>query len=142
MKSFFSSWQIFAFGSAFFASLTAIFGKIGVAKINSDLATFIRTVVIIFVIALLVTLRGEWKFEHLPRTSLIFLALSAIATGFSWVCYYHALQLGPANRVAPIDKLSVVLVIFFATIFLREALTWKVVLGGICITAGAILLAF
>ncbi|NLG05372.1 MAG: EamA family transporter [Clostridia bacterium] len=141
MKTFFSSWQFFALGSAFFAALTAIFGKIGVTRINSDLATFIRTVVVIVVLALLVTIRGEWKFEHIPRTSLIFLILSAIATGFSWVCYYHALQIGPANRVAPIDKLSVVLVIIFATVFLHEALTWKVALGGLLITAGAIVLA-
>ena len=142
MKNFFSSWQFYAFGSAFFAALTAIFGKIGVAKINSDLATFIRTIVILFVIALLVTIRSEWKFTNLPRSARLFLILSAIATGFSWVCYYHALQLGPANRVAPIDKLSVVLVIVFASVFLREAVTWKVIAGGVSIAIGAVLLAF
>jgi transporter family protein len=142
MKNMLSSWQAFAFGSAFFAALTAIFGKIGVSRINSDLATFIRTVVILFVIALIVSVRGEWKSAGISRQTLVFLTLSAIATGFSWICYYHALKLGPANRVAPIDKLSVVMVIIFAALFLKEALSWKVVIGGVLIAGGAILLAF
>ena len=101
MKNIFSSWQAYALGSAFFAALTAIFGKLGVAKINSDLATFIRTIVIIFIIAILVTIRGEWKTGEISKSTILFLVLSAIATGFSWVFYYHALQLGPANRVRP-----------------------------------------
>jgi len=142
MNKFLSSWQAFALGSAFFAGLTAIFGKIGVSKMNSDFATFIRTVVILFVIALIVTIRNEWKFTGIPKVSLLFLVLSAVATGFSWLCYYHALKLGPASRVAPIDKLSVVFVMIFATIFLKEAFTWKVALGGLLVTAGAICLAF
>ena len=111
------------------------------SKINSDLATFIRTIVVVFVIGLLVTIRGEWKVTNLPKSAIIFLVLSAIATGFSWVFYYHALQLGPANRVAPIDKLSVVLVIIFATVFLGEAFTWKIALGGLLVAAGAVVLA-
>jgi bacterial/archaeal transporter family protein len=133
---------LFAFASAFFAALTAIFGKIGVSNINSNLATFIRTVIIIFVIAGIVSLRGEWQNPFtLSRKSLFFLFLSALATGASWLCYYRALQLGPANRVAPIDKLSVALVIFFSLIFLNEVLTWKIVLAGILIVSGAILAA-
>jgi transporter family protein len=142
MKSFLSSWQAYAFASAFFAALTAIFGKIGVRDINSDLATFLRTVVIICILALLVTVRGEWKTNGIPTVSIVFLILSAIATGFSWVCYYHALQIGPANRVAPIDKLSVVMVIIFASLFLKEAISWKVALGGTLVATGAVLLAF
>src|SRR4051812_22994739 len=98
------SWQIFALGSAFFAALTAIFGKVGVAGVPSDLATFIRTVIIVFVTAAVVTLRGEWmRPAEIGGRTYIFLALSAVATGLSWLCYYRALQLGPASRVAPID---------------------------------------
>ena len=142
MNKLFSSWQLFALGSAFFASLTAIFGKIGVSKMNSDFATFIRTVVVLFIIALIVTIRNEWSFTDIPKVSLLFLVLSAVTTGFSWLCYYHALKIGPANRVAPIDKLSVILVIIFAAMFLKERVTWKVGLGGLLVTAGAVFLAF
>ena len=136
-------WLLFSLGSAFFAALTAIFGKVGVARINSDLATFIRTVVILGVTALLVTAHGAWKVEQggMPARSVVFLILSGIATGLSWVCYYRALQLGPASRVAPVDKLSVVLVIFLSVLFLHETLTWKVAAGGLLVAAGAVLLA-
>ncbi len=134
-------WQLFALSAAFFASLTAIFGKIGVSNLNSNLATFIRTIVILMVTAVIISLRQEWQRpESLPLKSLIFLVLSGLATGLSWLCYYRALQLGPAAKVAPIDKLSVVFVIIFATIFLGEKLTWKVATGGIFITVGAILM--
>ena len=136
-------WRIFALGSALFAALTAIFGKIGVSQLNSDLATLIRTVVILIVTALIIWAKQEWQRpENLPATSIIFLALSGIATGLSWLCYYRALQLGPASRVAPIDKLSVVLVVFFSVVFLGESLTWKLGLGALLITAGAALMAF
>ena len=136
------SWQVFALGSAFFAGLTAIFGKIGVSEMNSNLATFIRTIVILIVCALLVSFRHEWqKPENLSTKSLVFLILSGVATGLSWICYYRALQMAPASRVAPIDKLSVIFVIVFALIFLKEAITWKVALGAICILAGGILMA-
>jgi transporter family protein len=135
-------WRIFALGSALFAALTAIFGKIGVSQLNSDLATLIRTVIILIMTALIIWAKQEWQRpEDLPAKSLIFLALSAIATGLSWLCYYRALQLGPASRVAPIDKLSVVLVVFFSVMFLGESLTWKVGLGALLITAGAVLMA-
>lgn len=135
-------WRVFALGSALFAALTAIFGKIGVSQLNSDVATLIRTAIILIVTALIIWAKNEWQPpENLPATSVIFLALSGIATGLSWLCYYRALQLGPASRVAPIDKLSVVLVVFFSVMFLGESLTWKVGLGALLITAGAALMA-
>ncbi len=137
-----SPWILFALGSAFFAALTAIFSKIGVADINSNLATFIRTVVILVLIAGIVTLRGEWESPaKMPRLSIAMLVASGIATGLSWLCYYRALQLGAASRVAPIDKLSIVLVIILSVLFLGESLSWKVAVGGILMTAGAILIA-
>ncbi len=137
------NWQTFAFGSAFFAALTAIFAKIGVSEINSNLATFIRTIVILIVTALLISLRGEWqKPELVSSRSVVFLIFSGIATGLSWLCYYRALQLAPSSKVAPVDKLSIVLVIAMSLIFLGEELTWKVGVGGALVTAGALLLAF
>jgi transporter family protein len=136
------SWQLFALGSALFAALTAIFGKLGVAEINSNLATLIRTVVIVGICALLVGFRGEWEpFHKLSVRGLSFLVLSAVATGLSWLCYYRALQLGPASRVAPIDKLSVALVIVMAWLFLGEPMTWRLFIGGSLVIAGAITLA-
>ena len=135
-------WRIFALGSAFFAALTAIFGKVGVSEINSDLATFLRTIVILMVAALLISARHEWQRpDSLSTKGVVFLVLSGVATGLSWLCYYRALQTGPASRVAPIDKLSVILVVLFAVCFLGERLTWKVGLGGILLTAGAVLMA-
>jgi bacterial/archaeal transporter family protein len=137
-----ADWRLFAIGSAFFAALTAIFGKVGVAEINSDLATFLRTLVILLVAALLICVRHEWQRpDSLSTKSVLFLVLSGVATGLSWLCYYRALQTGPASRVAPIDKLSVILVVLFAVCFLGERLTWKVGLGGALITAGAVLMA-
>jgi len=135
-------WRVFALGSAFFAALTAIFGKVGVAKIDSDLATFVRTLVILVVAALIVSARHQWQRpDTLSAKGVIFLGLSGAATGLSWLCYYRALQLGPASRVAPIDKLSVIFVVLFAVSFLGERLTWKVGLGSALITLGAILMA-
>jgi transporter family protein len=137
-----ADWRVFAIASAFFAALTAIFGKVGVSEMNSDLATFVRTLVILAVTALLIWARHEWQRpESLSPRAIVFLVLSGIATGLSWLCYYRALQTGPASRVAPIDKLSVVFVVLFALSFLGERLTWKVGLGSILITVGAILMA-
>jgi transporter family protein len=137
-----SSWQVFALGSAFFAGLTAILGKVGVAQINSNLATLIRTVVILAVTAAIVTWRSEWEPWHkLSPRSVVFLCLSGLATGLSWLCYYRALQLGPASRVAPLDKLSLAFVIVLAWLFLGEPLTWKVLVGGTLVVAGALTLA-
>lgn len=135
-------WRIFALGSAFFAALTAIFGKVGVSEINSDLATFLRTLVILVVAALIIFARHEWQRpDTLSAKGVIFLVLSGVATGLSWLCYYRALQTGPASRVAPIDKLSVIFVVLFAVSFLGERLTWKVGLGSALITLGAVLMA-
>jgi transporter family protein len=136
-----SSWILFALGSAFFAGLTALFGKIGVAGINSNLATFIRTVVILAVTAVILSLRDEWQpaAPIQPKTWL-FLVLSGIATGLSWLCYYRALQLGPVNKVAPIDKLSVVFAILLGVLFVGESLTLPIAIGGGLIVAGSIVM--
>jgi transporter family protein len=136
-----SSWVQFALGSAFFAGLTAVFGKIGVAGINSNLATFIRTLVILAVTAAILSLRQEWQPDApiQPRTWL-FLVLSGIATGLSWLCYYRALQLGPVSKVAPIDKLSVVFAILLGLLFIGESLSWPIAIGGGLIVAGSIVM--
>jgi bacterial/archaeal transporter family protein len=140
---FFQSWQVFALGSAFFAALTAIFGKLGVAEINSNLATFIRTIVILAITALIVSVRSEWQSpKAISLYGATFLVLSAIATGLSWLCYYRALQLGPVSLVAPVDKLSVALAIIIGVLFLGEQLTWQVALGGLLIVAGSLTIAF
>ncbi len=136
------SWQFFALASAFFAGLTAILAKAGVAEINSNLATLIRTVVILVVSALIVTGRGEWEpLDRLSLRGMEFLCLSGLATGLSWLCYFRALQTAPASRVAPIDKLSVAFVILLAFAFLDEPISWKVLLGGGLVVAGAVTLA-
>jgi transporter family protein len=142
MASWRDSWLIFALGSAFFAALTAIFGKLGVTGINSNLATFIRTIVILFVTAGILSLRQEWaKPSGLPFSSWLFLILSGIATGLSWLCYYRALQLGPVSKVAPVDKLSVAMAIVFALIFLGEKPSLPLLVGGGLIVAGAVVIA-
>ena len=138
-----SSWLVWALGSAGFAALTAIFAKIGVEGINSDLATLFRTLVIVVVLTALLALTG--KFQPLgtiaPRTWL-FLGLSGLATGASWLCYFRALKLGDAARVAPIDKLSVVLVAVFGVLFLGERLSGVNWLGVALIAAGALFVAW
>jgi bacterial/archaeal transporter family protein len=132
------SWKVFALGSALFAALTAIFGRIGVAEMNSDLATCIRTIIILLMSAAVITARGEWvRPQGLSSTAFGAILLSGAATGLSWLCYYRALQLAPASRVAPVDKLSVVLVVVFATLFLHEELTWKVGIGAAFVSLGA-----
>ncbi len=136
-------WLAFALGSAFFAALTAIFGKLGVSEINSNMATLIRVFIILVMTASIITIRNEWQpISQMSRYGMLMLLFSAIATGLSWLCYYRALQLGLVSKVAPIDKLSVVFVIIFSIIFLGESLTWKTLTGGLLITAGAILLTF
>lgn len=135
-------WLLFALGSAFFAALTALFGKMGVAGINANLATFIRTLVILVVIAAILTLRQEWaRPAGLPASSWVFLVLSGIATGLSWLCYYRALQLGPVSKVAPIDKLSVAMAIVLGIVLLGEKLSWSLAIGGGLIVLGAIVIA-
>jgi transporter family protein len=134
-----ANWVVFAFGAAFFAGLTSIFGKLGVADINSNLATFIRTVVILVMIAVIVSWRQEWQEPGtIPRHSWLFLVLSGVATGLSWLCFYRALQLGPVSKVAPIDKLSVAFAILLGALFLRETLSWPTIIGGGLIVLGSI----
>ena len=134
-------WFHWALLSAVFASLTAIFAKIGLEGVDSDFATLIRTVIILFAITWFVLYTGKWSdpFALRPKT-LTFLTLSGLATGASWVCYFRALQIGDAAKVAPVDKLSVVLVAIFAVIFLGERPATKDWLGIILVAAGVILL--
>jgi transporter family protein len=138
----FSTWQLWAVLSAIFAALTAIFAKVGVANINSDLATFIRTCVILLTLALIVYATGQFEnpTSISPRTYL-FLVLSGLATGASWLCYFRALKLGNASQVAPVDKLSVVLVAIFGALLLGEKLTMLNWLGVALIALGAVLVA-
>ena len=138
-----SSWLFWALLSAAFAALTAIFAKVGVEGINSDLATFLRTIVVLVSLGLILLATGQ--FSHpgpIPTRSWIFLVLSGLGTGASWVCYFRALKLGPATLVAPIDKLSVVLVALFGVVFLGERPSLNGWLGIALITAGAVLIAF
>ena len=139
--SSFQVWFYWALLSAVFASLTAIFAKIGLEGVDSDFATLIRTVIILIAIAWFVYVSGKWTnpSELRPRTWW-FLTLSGLATGASWVCYFRALQAGEASKVAPVDKLSVVLVAIFAVIFLQERPAIKDWLGIILVAAGVVLL--
>jgi transporter family protein len=136
------NWLTWALLSALFAGLTAILAKIGVTGVNSNLATAVRTtVVLVFAWGVALATTPLAAVAELPRRTWMFLALSGVATGLSWLCYFHALQLGPASRVAPIDKLSVVFVLIFAATFLGEPLTWKMLAGGALIAGGAVLLS-
>jgi len=138
----FSSWQVWALLSAVFAALTAIFAKLGVEDINSDLATLIRTVVVLFSLALILFATGQFNQSGpISTKSWIFLVLSGLGTGASWICYFRALKLGPATLVAPIDKLSVVLVALFGVVFLGERPSLNGWLGIVLIAAGAVLIA-
>ena len=135
-------WWVYALLSAFFAALTAIFAKVGVEDVNSNLATAIRTVVILLVAWGIVFATGANEgLMQLPRRSLLFLILSGFATGLSWIFYFRALSLGNASQVAPVDKTSIVLVLIFAALFLGEPMTLKVVIGVLLILAGTLLLA-
>ncbi len=135
-------WLFWAFLSAGFAALTAIFAKVGVETINSNFATFLRTLVILVMVAGIVAATGQAQpLGSISPRSYIFLTLSGLATGASWLCYFRALQLGDAARVAPIDKLSTVLVAIFGAAFLGERLTTPNWLGIILIAAGAMLVA-
>lgn len=142
MKTITLSWPLWAALSAVFAALTAIFGKLGVEKINSDFATLIRTVIILVVLSAIVAGTGAWQpLGSVSRRTWLFLGLSALATGASWLCYYRALQLGPAAGVAPIDKASVLLVALFAAAFLGERLSPTGWLGVAMVGAGGVLVA-
>lgn len=141
MKSFLISWQFWAFLSASFAALTAIFAKIGIAHINADFATFIRTLVILAILALIVMTTGQWQsLAEISSRTYLFLILSGLATGASWLCYFRALKLGQAAQVASIDKLSVVLVALLSVTFLGEKLSSINWLGIFLMVSGMILL--
>jgi transporter family protein len=138
-----SSWQMWALLSAVFAALTAIFAKIGVENVNSDLATLIRTVIVVCVLALIVYGTGQFQNPaDIPGRTYLFLLLSGLGTGASWLCYFRALKLGNAAQVAPIDKLSVVLVAVFGVVFLGEKLSLVNWLGIVLVASGALLVAF
>ncbi len=142
MKAFLSEWQFWAVLSAGFAALTAIFGKIGVENIDSNFATLIRTGVILLVAGLIVAATGSYQpLTTMSRKTYLFLGLSGLATGASWLCYYRALKIGPASGVAPIDKLSVLLVAIFGVTFLGERLLARNWLGVVLIAVGTILVA-
>jgi transporter family protein len=141
--SLISSWQTWALLSAVFAALTAIFAKVGVENINSDLATFIRTIVVIVALGCLLAATGQFQAPGtISSRSYLFLVLSGLGTGASWLCYFRALKLGDAAKVAPIDKLSVVLVAVFGVMFLGERLSMPNWLGVALIAVGAILVAY
>jgi len=134
-------WWIYALLSAAFAALTAIFAKIGIKGVNSDLATAIRTVVILFIAWAIVLFRGSGKdIATLSKENIIFLILSGIATGLSWIFYFKALSIGEVSKVAPVDKLSVAFAIILAAIFLREAITIKTAIGAALIIGGSLVL--
>jgi len=137
-----SNWFVWALLSAVFAALTAIFAKLGLAGIDSDMATLVRVVVIFFVLGAFVYATGKWTdpFALAPRTWL-FLVLSGLATGASWVCYFRALKVGEASKVAPVDKLSLLLVVLFAVIFLGERPSLREWLGIALVGAGVMVLA-
>jgi transporter family protein len=136
------SWVFWALFSAVFAALTAIFAKVGLEGVDSDYATLLRTAVILAVLAVLVYATGKWQSPAaLPARSLTFLVLSALATGASWVCYFRALKLGDAARVAPLDKLSVLLVALFAVVFLGERPSPRDWMGFGCVGLGVLLLS-
>jgi len=137
------SWKIFAILSALFAGMTAVLAKVGVKNISSNLATFIRTIVIIVFLGVIVFIRREWKNPLLiDKHGLIFLIASGITTGLSWLCYFRALQAGPASLVAPIDKLSLVFAVVLSMLFLGERLGVYQWLGICLITSGALIIIF
>ena len=137
-----SGWLLWALLSACFAALTAIFAKVGIRGVDSDFATLLRTVFILGVLAPFVWLTGKWTNPlSLSAKTVLFLALSALATGASWVCYFRALQLGEASKVAPVDKFSLVLVAVFAFVFLGERPSGSDWLGIALVAAGVLVLA-
>jgi transporter family protein len=143
MTNWTGSWIGWALLSAAFAAATALLAKVGVAHVDSNLATALRTsVVLVFAWGLVLALGKHGEIRALDRRTVLFLALSGLATGLSWLCYFRALQLGPASRVAPLDKLSVPLVMIFAWLLLGEKLNVAAVVGGVLITAGAMVMVF
>ena len=135
------NWVIFAIGSAVFAALTSILAKIGIENVDSNLATAVRTAVVLVMAWGIVFLTGAQSgLSSITRKGILFLVLSGIATGLSWLCYYHAIQIGPVAKVAPVDKFSVVITILLAFLCLREKVDLKTVAGGVLITAGTLVM--
>jgi transporter family protein len=138
-----NTWWFFALLSASFAALTAILAKVGIRGISSDLATAIRTVFILLIAWGIVFARNESEgITSLSRTNWIFLGLSGVATGLSWIFYFKALQIGKVSQVAPVDKMSVAIAIVLSAIFLKEVITWKIALGALLIISGTLVLIF
>ncbi|WP_160139586.1 EamA family transporter [Chryseobacterium sp. c4a] len=136
-------WWVYAILSAFFASLTAIFAKVGITGVNSNLATAIRSVIILLVAWGIVLARSEYKgIPALSRHNLIYLVVSGLATGLSWIFYFKALQVGKVTQVAPVDKLSIALTIVLSVLFLGESLTLKTAIGALLIITGTLILIF
>jgi transporter family protein len=136
-------WWIFALLSALFAALTAIFAKVGIRGVDTDLATAIRTVVILVLAWGIAFFRGGTAtMNSLTKQNIIFLCLSGVATGLSWIFYFKALQLGKVSQVAPVDKMSVAFAIIFAVIFLGEPLSWRTAIGALLIISGSVVLIF
>ena len=136
-------WIVFALLSAFFAALTSILAKIGIQDINSNLATAIRTIVVLVMAWIIVFVTGKQNdIANIGQKNLIFLILSGIATGLSWLCYYRALQIGEVSKVMPVDKFSLVIGMVMAFIILKETITLKTIIGGVFITIGTFVLIF
>ena len=134
-------WFVLALGSAVFAALTSILAKVGIDGVNSNLATAIRTgVVLIMAWGMVFLTDAQGGIGSISRRSWLFLILSGLATGASWLCYYRALQIGQASKVVPVDKLSVVITLVLAFVFLHEKFTWKSIAGAVLITAGTLLM--
>ncbi len=132
-------WLLFSIGSAVFAALTSILAKIGIEGVNSNLATAVRTCVVVLMSWVMVFItHAQSGLPEISRRSWLFLILSGLATGASWLCYYKALQMGQASKVVPVDKMSVVLTLILAFVFLHEQFTWKSIIGCILITAGTL----
>lgn len=134
-------WMLFAILSAVFAALTSILAKIGIEGVPSNLATGIRTIVVVLMAWVMVFITNQQGgIADISKKSWIFLILSGFATGASWLCYYRALQIGEASKVVPIDKLSVVITLIMAFVFLHEQFTWKSIVGSVLITAGTLVM--
>lgn len=134
-------WFVLALGSAVFAALTSILAKVGIDGVNSNLATAIRTgVVLVMAWGMVFLTDAQGGIGSISRRSWLFLILSGLATGASWLCYYRALQIGQASKVVPVDKLSVVITLVLAFVFLHEKFTWKSIAGAVLITAGTLLM--
>ena len=136
------TWVSLALISAFFAGLTAVLGKLGVQGADSDAVTLIRTLVVLLLITVILTVRAKWgALAAVPRPSYLYLVASGLTTGLSWLAYYRALQLGPASRVAPLEKSSILVAVLLAGFWLHEPLTAKTLAGALLILTGALLLA-